>query len=523
MIPLMVSAQQDYRNADAITRDLKALVAKHAAHTQLESLSKTPGNQDVWALTLSHGPAEDHPALAIVGGVDGSHLLSVELATQLAEDILENHQELLDRTTFYIFPNMSPDATEQYFQKLKYERKGNGSNTDDDRDGSFGEDGFEDLNRDGMITWMRVEDPTGDYIPLKEDPRVMVKADTKKGEVGQYKIYTEGRDNDKDGAFNEDGEGGVAFNRNMSYNFPYFTPGAGEHPVSEPESRAFLDFLYEKWNIYGVLTFGPANNLSSPLKYNASGANKRVVTSILKGDAALNKFVSEAYNKIVSDKNAPASVAKGGGFFEWSYFHFGRMAMSTPGWWAPMPEKDSLQKATKNSEANFLRWADQNSMDAFVEWTSVKHPDFPGQKVEVGGIAPFKMSNPPYKMMDSIVAKHSKFIGKLVDMQASVEITNLKKESLGNGLTRITVDFHNPGLLPTHTQMGDRSRWLRQVNVDLKVNASQQILSGRKHQLINVIKEDSSVQMSWLVKGSGSVELKAGAPHLGTQTLSINL
>jgi hypothetical protein len=59
--------------------------------------------------------------------------------------------------------------------------------------------------------------------------------------------------------------------------------------------------------------------------------------------------------------------------------------------------------------------------------------------------------------------------------------------------------------------------------VDLKVGDNQQIISGQKHQLINVIPQDGSVQLTWLVQGSGSVELKAGAPHVGKQTTSIKL
>lgn len=523
-LPPQGIAQSDYRTSQQITNDLQALVRQYPDQAQLQSLTKTPNDHDIWVLTLSNGSPDDQPALAIVGGVEGSHLLSVELATQLAKDILENHSALLDKTTFYILPNVNPDATAQYFQKLKYERHGNGSNTDDDRDGDFGEDPFEDLNNDGMITMMRIEDPTGMYIPLEADPRIMVKADTKAGNTGQYKVLTEGRDNDKDGAFNEDGEGGVSFNRNLTYNFPYFTPGAGEHPVSQKETRAVLDYLYEKWNVYGVLTFGPANNLSSPLKYNAAKANKRVTTSILKDDVPLNTLLSERYNKIVSNKNVPPSVTEGGGFFEWSYFHFGRLAMSTPAWWPPLPEKDSTLKDTKNRSANFLRWAAQNEVDqAFVTWTEVEHPDFPNQKVEVGGIAPFRMMNPPYEMIASIVEKHSQFIQEVVAIQATLELVNLKQEKLGDGITRITVDLHNSGLLPTHTQMGDRSRWLRKIKVHLKTNDQQSILSGREYQLIEKIKEDGVIQLTWLVRGAGKLELSAGAPHVGMQTLSINL
>lgn len=519
-----INAQEDYRDSSQISSALKTLASQYGSKATLKSLTKTEGGSDIWVLTLSNGNPDSNPAIAIVGGVDGSHLLSVELSVQLAENILTNHADLLEKTTFYIFPNMSPDATAQYFKKLKYERHANAVNTDDDRDGDAGEDGYEDLNGDNLITMIRIADPTGDYKMLEDDNRIMVRADTKKGEVGAYKLCTEGVDNDKDGSFNEDGEGGVAFNKNMSFNFPYFTKGSGEHPVSEKENRALLDFLYERWNVYSIFTFGPANNLSSPLKYNAAAAKKRVVTSILKKDEALNKFLSDRYNKITKTKDAPSSIAKGGDFFSWSYFHFGKLALSTPGWWVPKPAEDSLVKSSKNKKVNFLRWSEQQGMtDVFVDWTEIQHPDFPNRKVEVGGIVPFKMTNPPYKMVDSITKTHTKFVAELVKLQPSIVLENLKEDPLGNGITRITVDVHNTGLIPTHTEMGDRSRWLRQINVDLKLGKNQEIISGRKHQLINTIAEDSSVQLTWLVKGKGTLNLTAGAPHTGTDNASINL
>ena len=116
---------------------------------------------------------------------------------------------LLQRTSFYIFPNMSPDAMEQYFAPLKYERQGNSAETDDDRDGRRNEDPAEDLDGNGRITVIRVESPIGEYRLNPDDPRSLVKADLTRGEKGSYQVYTEGIDNDKDGLFNEDGEGGV--------------------------------------------------------------------------------------------------------------------------------------------------------------------------------------------------------------------------------------------------------------------------------------------------------------------------
>ena len=520
---LHISAQSDYSNYSKFSQRLKTLQSQHSSNSKLKTLTTTVGGHKIWSLTLSNGNAKNKPAIAIVSGVDGKHILGPEMALNIAENILKNHAAVLDKTTFYIFPNMSPNATENYFSSLKHYKNGNAKNTDDDRDGSINEDGFDDLNNDGLITMMRIKDATGKYILNKEDNRILSKANKNKGELGMYKLISEGIDNDKDGNFNEDGNGGIQFNKNFSYKYPYFKPGAGEHAISEKENRALLTFLYEQWNIYAIITLGPENNLSKPLKYNASGAKKRVVTSILKEDAALNKFLSGKYNKITKTKGAPVSPGKGGDFFQWSYFHFGKLALSTPGWWVPTV-KDSAKKASKNKYVNYLRWVKkENIQNAFVDWTPINHPDFPNQKVEIGGIAPYKMYNPPYKMVSEISKKHTDFIIDLAKMQANITLQNVLVEKVSNDLTRVTVDVHNSGLLPTHTQMGKRSRWLRKIKVAVKLTKKQQLISGKEITLVTSINGDSSQQFTWLIKGSGSIDLEAGTSHTGIDTKKINL
>ena len=37
--------------------------------------------------------------------------------------------------------------------------------------------------------------------------------------------------------------------------------------------------------------------------------------------------------------------------------------MSTPGWWPPKFEGDSINKAPKNTKANFLKWAEKENID----------------------------------------------------------------------------------------------------------------------------------------------------------------
>jgi len=500
-------AQSDYPTLSQAAQRIQKLSTNPAV--ELKTLTKTAGGKEIYALKIGTGVKDQKPAIAVVGGVEGFHVLSVELAIQFAEKLVGEHSEALASTTFYVFPNLSPDAYAQYHAALKYERRGNAVVVDHDRDGVPGDNGYTDLNGDGMITWMRVADPMGDWTTSKEDPRVLVKADRSKGEAGKYQVYKESVDNDKDGKFAEDLNEGIAFNKSLTYKFPVFEPLAGDLAVSQLESRALLDYLFEQWNIFAFVTFSPANNLTTPLKYSAGDARKRVVTSILEKDQVTQAMVSEVYTKTISAKAfQQTNQGTDGDFFQWAYFHFARFSFSTPGYWTPE------YKGKTNPEANFLAWSDSLKQDNFVPWTAVKHPDFPNQQVEVGGIQPFVQVNPPFEKVGDLAKQHTDFILKLAGMQPKLELHNLKSEAVGNGLTRITVDLFNNSPLPTHSEMGTRSRWLRKLRVDMNI-PSEALISGDKIQLISSLGAYEKKSMSWVVRGKGPITLKAGAPHAG--------
>lgn len=536
-----VNAQNNYPTNQQINQRLQELNKESSA--TLTSLVKTEGGQDIWVLKIGAGDLDNKPAIAVVGGVEGYHVLSVELALQFAERLINNHKETLETTTFYIFPNMSPDAYAQYHSDLKYERRGNVAKVDHDRDGNVSEDPYEDLNKDGYITQMRIDTPTGDHNLHPKDSRTLVKADRSKGEAGNSLVYSEGIDNDKDGKFNEDPLEGIAFNKSLTYQFPVFEPLAGDYPVSQRETRAFLNYLFDQWNIFAFVTFSPANNLSEPLKYNAKDAKQRIVSSIQEKDAALNKMVSDLYNKTISQKAFQQdNLGTAGDFFQWAYFHFGRLSFSTPGWWVPEikadkpkgeEEKEKTEGEEKTDEAkekpivtkesNFMAWADREGLtDVFVPWTKVNHPDFPNQTVEVGGIKPFVMHNPPYAMVDSIALKHTNFILELAKLQPKLEFHNVKVENLGSGLSRITADLYNNAPLPTHSELGEKSRWLRKIRIDITKD-KKEVLAGNTINLIDNMDAYETKTMSWILKGSGNVEIKAGAAHTGFAVLNVKL
>lgn len=527
-------AQSSYSTHAQLSTRLKTLSSKYATTVKLESIGKSKGGKDIFALTLSKGDASNKPAIAILAGADGAHLAGTEVALQLAEKFVASDSlaKVLESKTFYIIPSINPDAQEQFSAKLKFERSGNDVDTDDDRDGRLNEDPFEDLNNDGQITWMRIEDPTGAYIISKEDSRVMVKADPSKGEVGKYILLSEGIDNDKDGVFNEDGVGGVNIDKNGTYDYPFFTQGSGEYAASESETKALLDFLYTTKNIYAVFTFGPANNLSEATKFDKSKTLKRIVTGILEKDASVGEQITKLYNMQTGLKDAPAMPQTKGNLSQTAYYHYGRLSFSTPTWWAPKvtATKDSTKKEVKdikasdNEDIRFLKWADaQQLKGSFVSWQKINHPDFPNQTVEVGGIAPYAKMNPPISYLNDATDKHIKFFKAFASQMPDVQILNIKTESVSAGLTRVTVQVTNKGLLPTGSEIGDRVRWVQKVRTEVKTSSSQTIISGKKVNLRGAMSAGESQEYSWLISGSGNITIEAGNAMTGIKTVSVAL
>jgi hypothetical protein len=534
-------AQNQYSNFKTMSDKINGLSKEYPSLCTIKSLAKTAGGKEIWVLAIGTGNKDSKPGIALFGGVEGSHILGKELATGFAasllkESALKEIKDLLDKVTFYIFPDVSPDATEQYFADLKYERNINARSTDDDRDFVTDEDPYEDLNKDGLITLIRIKDPSGKYIESDEDKRVMVTADLSKGQTGSYLVYTEGVDNDKDGSFNEDGAGGVNFNRNFTYNYEEWGLNSGMYPISEPETKAVADFLFDHFNIYAVFAFGPQDNLGQPMKASerpatstsaqaargqgggrSSEGGDRRITSIMQTDETINKLVSDKYHEITGAKGAPLAKTTPGNFMEWSYYHYGRYSFSTPAWWYPV-EKG------KSPEAAFLKFAEKNNINnVLVPWTEIKHPDFEGKKTEVGSIKPFVMINPPADTLGDLISKNYKFITAVAAMHPELEFLDIKTENSGENIFRVSLKIHNKGIFATCAEAGDNNMWTRIMRISLDPGKEQSIVSGLKVQRVARLEGDQSAEYSWLINGKGSLKVTAGALNTGTAITTIEL
>lgn len=259
-----------YHHPEDVNSILRAWNSKYPQLTKLITIGKSVEETDLLALRIAANTNESpdpdsRPAVFVTANLEGTHLVGTEAALLIAEKLLttqgsdEEIKQLLSSTTIYIAPLLNPDAAHEYFARVRYERIRNSVAVDEDLDGRADEDGFDDLNRDGMITMMRVKDPEGKWIPDPSEQRLMRLADPKKGESGIYKMYSEGLDNDEDGLYNEDPPGGIELNRNFPHDFEYFVKTAGLWPVSAPEVIALFEFLSAHPNISMVLNFSSEN------------------------------------------------------------------------------------------------------------------------------------------------------------------------------------------------------------------------------------------------------------------------
>jgi hypothetical protein len=463
--------------------------------------------------------------------------MALSYAGHLAEQYgkVDSISKLLTTTTVYIIPRVNPDASESYFQKPQQERNINLRPTDDDHDGSVDEDDVEDLNGDGLITMMRVRDPHGEWMPDPADARLLKKADQAKGEHGIYSLYSEGIDNDKDGQWNEDGIGGVDFNRNFAHAYEFFGASTGPYPVSEIESRAVADFIFAHQNISVVFSFSSTDNVTAPWKADNKRGDESVpkpISSVLPEDEPYFGFISQRFGEITALKNAPKPARASGAFSEWVYYDAGRWSFAARPWWAPEIKiaKDSSRKEKSSGETTpelaALRWYEAAGMSVFVPWKKIAHPDFPDREVEIGGLKPFVINNPPAESLQVYSHPFESFLTYLAMQLPSVAISNAKSEALKGGVFRVTLDVVNNGYFPTNSAIGTRLHWSRDVNVTVDTTGGQSIVGGKVRQRLDPINGNGGyTTLTWLVvaRAGTKITIKAESPMAGSAEATVTL
>jgi len=512
-----------YYDYKSLRKHLVSLAKQDPNLVRVDSIAQSIDKRKVWVVEVGKGAEEsrkNRPAVLVVAGIEGNDLTGSSIAVSWLEQLVKQYRmdakitELLETTTIYIIPRLNPDAAEHFFIEPKLETSANNKPVDDDHDGLVDEDGPEDLNEDGLITWMRVEDKEGDYVLDPADKRLLMEADRLKGEVGAWRYLSEGIDNDHDEAWNEDGPGGVNFNRNFPYNYEFFAPDAGVHQVSEAQTRALAEFVIDHPNIAIVITYGAADNLLKTPKGAPVPGRRKPMTAIDEEDLGYYKVMGEMYREAIGLKKELEAASCPGTFSDWMYFHRGRLSLASRPWSpavalelsdsAEGEEKDEEKKTKENdrknkredskkdkdkrneTERSELKWFDKHAPRAFVQWQSIEHPDFPGRKVEVGGYAPFSLTNPPENMVEEVVGRHTDFLTAVMKRLPRIGIRKIETKHLGQGTYDIEIQVENTGFLPTSLAQGQTTREVYPTRLIIELD-DEFFLSGARITSLPVI------------------------------------
>ncbi|MHC4557399.1 MAG: M14 family metallopeptidase [Planctomycetota bacterium] len=524
----------EYYNNRSLGKHLVSIAEQNRDLMRVDSIARSIGKRRVLIIEAGKGTKQDRktrPAMLVVAGIEGNDLIGCSVAVSWIEHLAEQYKndseitKLLETTTIYVIPRLNPDAAAHFFTLPKFETPLNDKPVDDDHDGLVDEDGPEDLNSDGLITWMRIEDTEGEYILDPEDDRLVLKADHLKSEVGAWRYLSEGIDNDHDELWNEDGPGGVNFNRNFPYNFVFFAPDAGVHQVSEAETRALADFVIEHPNIGLVVTYGSADNLSKTPKGARPAGRRKPMTEIHEDDVGYYRIMGDIYRKALGLDKELEGTSVPGAFSDWMYYHRGRLSLAARAWSPAIAvelsktaekkeetaqeqteentekaeeqeEQDSetkLEKGNKNTdkdakedtdkrnenERKELKWFDEYAHEAFVKWQAIEHLDFPNQRVEVGGYYPFALTNPPAGMIGQITTKHTDFLTMVAHRLGRIGIRKIESHHLGRSVYEVKIQVENTGFLPTVLGHGQTTRQIHPTRLIIELDDSF-FLSGTK-------------------------------------------
>jgi hypothetical protein len=260
-----------YHTVDVMYTWMKRWAERYPNIVELYEIGRSFEGRPILQMTLTNretGSATDKPAAYFEGGRHSGEITSSESVLWLAQHLVENYgrdpeiTRLLDTKAVYLRPQNNPDGSNLYLHTAQTNRS-SVRPVDQDGDGFFDEDPANDLDGDGVIYQMRWRpaDPSEANMVLDErDPSGRLMRQARAGEQGIWRVTQECVDDDGDGRMCEDGIGGLDLHRNYPMNWRpmpggdatgrgYTQGGAGEYPLSEPETRSVVLWLLANPNI----------------------------------------------------------------------------------------------------------------------------------------------------------------------------------------------------------------------------------------------------------------------------------
>jgi len=555
--PTTAVAPSIYRTTKQRWIDLAELAAKRA---DALSLSPLPGLESGTATPLvatialdGSAPPDQRPALLVVGGLEPNDPLGPELATRLINDVVTSAsaggdmRQWLTHSTLYVIPVAVPE-----YALLREEQPGvavtrtKAPGHDDDRDGLIDEDPSDDLDADGIIAVMRVPDVAGTWRQDDKDPHLMVPARPDRGELGGWLVVPEGWDNDQDGTFNEDGEGGVNIGRSFPYDFPWFDADAGDVQLRDPIARALSDFVIKRPNIAAVIDLGKGDTFAKPPEgKDQEMRGRKPIEAWDSADAKLLAPLVTSWEKTLGlpEKRELPDEKRRGDLASWAYYHQGRLGISYRPWSIDLdlalPKTDdaatSESKKSDDSdddigeEAKKIRryagWFAKNHPAAVLPWTPVTDNKLRIVGVEAGGWNPGLVDRPPEtRRLDDLLTSHSLVLSGMLASLPRLQLGEPIVTSLGAGSYRIEVGVSNVGKWPTMLKHRERIR--ETVPVMLETNLPPEQVVGLPRQKLDVLQGGAGVVARVVVmpaEGTKTVAVRIGCASTGWQVVEVTL
>jgi hypothetical protein len=218
---------------------------------------------------------------------------------------------------------------------------------------------------------------------------------------------------------------------------------------------------------------------------------------------------------------------------------FKRLGMERPPKFAQFYERVTRHELVK------LAWwdRDENAGRSFPPWKPFDHPQL--GKVEIGGIDPrVGIWNPPLHELAPICASQSQVLLRLASMSPKLEVAKIDRTSLPGGLTRVDVTVRNVGYLGTYgLPSAKKLDFNEPVYATVKAEGCELVEVGQTHQALGHLDgwghglhtganlpaypgtrgNTHTGFASYLVRGTGSLELRVGSCRVGFVTTRISV
>ena len=490
---------QFYKHTE-LTSLLKGFAEARPDLLELRELGRSHEGRPIWLLVItrkSTGIDDDKPAFWVDGNIHAAELTASTACLYWLDQLVRQDgkdaqvTELLSTRVIYLVPRLNPDGAELAMaERPRHIRSSTRRYPWDEApvDGLT----VEDMDGDGRILMMRIQDPHGGWKVNAEEPRLLTPR--LPGEFGgvYYRVIPEGSLQHFDGITikpNPDVEG-LDLNRNFPAHWrqEFEQLGAGPYPTTEPEVRAMVDFIVKHPNIGAAVSF----HTHSGVILRPMGTQSD--TDMTPEDLWMYKRLSDIGSKLtgypaVSSfhdfKYHPKEIITG--TQDWVYEHLGALFWTVE-IWAPNKEAGITdydwihwyRDHPPEDDIKLLKWSDEQcGGQAHVDWYPFIHPDLGA--VELGGWDRMNFwRNPPPHLREREAARFPAWLNSIGLTLPKLELLSASAEPLGENRWRIKMAVSNAGYLPSYvTKRAIDRKTARPCIFELTLPKGAELLMGK--------------------------------------------